>query len=201
MKTDQVNKRALDYAKTKKKILQAAFSLFVKHGFNGVSISEIAKKAKINQSLIYHYFDSKDALWKGVKQYFVETYFDEKELEVDPSKGVEHVLRQIVHHRFSFYSKHPEIIRMMRWQKLEPEKKRLAGGSQLSPYHWKDVFLNLQAAGEIRSDVDIDLMVPFVANAISETLCEAYEDKLFNLDKQSHYLEMVVQCLIRCFKG
>jgi AcrR family transcriptional regulator len=52
---------------TRKKILDAARKLFVKNGFAGTSISDIAGLAKINQSLIYHHFRDKQELWKGLK--------------------------------------------------------------------------------------------------------------------------------------
>src|SRR5690242_1636043 len=41
---------------TKTVILNAALTVFIQKGFAGASISDIAKLAKINQSLIYHHF-------------------------------------------------------------------------------------------------------------------------------------------------
>ena len=38
--------------------------IFVKKGFEGSSISDIASQAKTNKSLIYHYFENKDDLVK-----------------------------------------------------------------------------------------------------------------------------------------
>ncbi len=48
---------------TKDTILKSALKVFVEKSFAGSSINRIAKTAGINQSLIYHHFDSKEDLW------------------------------------------------------------------------------------------------------------------------------------------
>jgi TetR/AcrR family transcriptional regulator len=45
-------------------ILAAATELFAAQGFAGVTIKEIAKKAKVNSALLYYYFDDKEALYR-----------------------------------------------------------------------------------------------------------------------------------------
>lgn len=44
------------------KILDAAFELFAKQGFNNTSISQIAKKAGVSKGLIYNYVEKKEDL-------------------------------------------------------------------------------------------------------------------------------------------
>ena len=68
---------------TRKAILKAAKHLFVKKGFAATSISEIAAKAKINQSLIYHHFGSKEDLWKHVKSAVLESYMRVEHLDLE----------------------------------------------------------------------------------------------------------------------
>lgn len=48
--------------KTKLQIRNSALKLFARKGFNGTSISNIAKDAKISKGLIYNYFESKVAI-------------------------------------------------------------------------------------------------------------------------------------------
>ena len=96
MNSNSGKKRSLDATKTRKKILKTAASLFVKNGFDGVSMSQIAKKASINQSLIYHYFKSKEDLWKSVKNYFVETYISIEEWKIDETYDLKEVLKEMV---------------------------------------------------------------------------------------------------------
>ncbi|MDN6968331.1 TetR/AcrR family transcriptional regulator [Oenococcus sp. UCMA 17063] len=48
---------------TKEIILQTAMKLFLAHGYEGVSISDIVKTAKISKGGLYNYFSSKEELF------------------------------------------------------------------------------------------------------------------------------------------
>lgn len=192
-------KRDLAAFKTRKKILKAACSLFVKNGFDGVSISEIAKKAGINQSLIYHYYDSKEELWKKVKSYLAESCIKPNEAKLHADKGLKHVLEQIVHTRFEFYEKNPEIMRMMGWQRLENTRDKLAGGTFFSPDTWKEAFLQLQKKGQIRKEIDLDMMILFITSVIAGALTEDHQKKLTVPEHKSLYLDMIVNCFLISF--
>lgn len=192
-------KRVLDAAKTRKKILEAAAILFVKNGFDGISISQIAKKAEINQSLIYHYFDSKEDLWKSVKNYYVETYVNKDDLKIDQEKGLKDILRQIVYSRLEFYGKHPEILRMMGWQKLETDKNKLVGGTLFSPDNWKEVFSQLQKEGKIKADINLDMMILFITSLIAGALTEDYKDILNNQKEKERYINLIMESCMQAF--
>lgn len=47
-------------------IMQAALAAFVKHGFHGTSIREIASHAKVSVALIYYHFTSKDDILRSI---------------------------------------------------------------------------------------------------------------------------------------
>mgnify|MGYP006447964239 CR=1 FL=1 len=63
---------------TREEILEAASYYFVENGFEGTSIQNVADRAKVNKSLIYHHFQSKEELWKTVKTYIIKksTFMD-----------------------------------------------------------------------------------------------------------------------------
>jgi AcrR family transcriptional regulator len=50
----------------KQRIMQAALSLFAIKTYHGTSISAIAKEAGVSKSLIYNYFESKDAMLSAI---------------------------------------------------------------------------------------------------------------------------------------
>ena len=61
----------------KKKILMAAQEIFSQKGLVDSSISEIAKKAKVADSIIYHYFKNKeDLLFSAVSDKLVDVKKD-----------------------------------------------------------------------------------------------------------------------------
>jgi len=51
---------------TEKKILDAAKIIFLKKGFDGERMQEIADEAKINKALVHYYFRSKDKLFDAI---------------------------------------------------------------------------------------------------------------------------------------
>ena len=50
----------------KQKIMQSALSLFAIKTYHGTSISDISKKAGVSKSLIYNYFESKEAMLSAI---------------------------------------------------------------------------------------------------------------------------------------
>lgn len=49
---------------SRQQILDAALDVFYEAGFDGARMDAIAKRAGVNQALIYYYFDSKEGLFK-----------------------------------------------------------------------------------------------------------------------------------------
>lgn len=199
MTRKKAQKSPVDTLKTKGKILEAASELFVNKGFNGVSISEIAKKADVNQSLIYHYFDSKEALWKSVKTFLVDSCIDIKKGELNSNLGLQKILEQIISTRFEFYEKNPDLMRMMRWQRLEAVDHDLVGGTRFSPDTWKNIFVELQEKGEIRPEVNLEMMIFFITSVIAGTLTEDHQEKLKNPTYKKDFIDMMLDCLVRSF--
>jgi AcrR family transcriptional regulator len=58
-------------AATKQLILDSALKLFAEKGFDGASISRIAKAAEVNQALIYYYFKNKKAVLAEILDTFI----------------------------------------------------------------------------------------------------------------------------------
>lgn len=60
---EAINERAL---KQRERILEAARSCFVKRGFHGASIADIAQEAGMSAGLMYRYFENKNAIIKAI---------------------------------------------------------------------------------------------------------------------------------------
>ena len=58
--------RTIDPEATRESILDAATALFVDRGYEGVSMSAIAKDAGVTKSLIHHHFGTKAELYRDV---------------------------------------------------------------------------------------------------------------------------------------
>jgi AcrR family transcriptional regulator len=58
--------RKRDAAATRRALLDAAAKLFAERGFDRTTVRDIAREAGANQSLLFRYFGSKDALFEEV---------------------------------------------------------------------------------------------------------------------------------------
>ena len=109
------------------KIITAARKIFVNSGFFGASMSQIAKEAKLNQALIYHYFSSKEELWKAVKKDALDKSFNTN-IEYDiKTLELKDWLHIIIKNRFNFYKQNPDLRIIVTWEKIQAQKINLYG--------------------------------------------------------------------------
>lgn len=80
---------------TQKAIEDQAFGLFGRFGYEGVSIGDIAKAAKLSKGALYWHFPGKEALYlqclKRLHAIFDQHVFAPMRAETDPVRGVLHV--------------------------------------------------------------------------------------------------------------
>lgn len=78
-------------------IMQAALELFAHRGFNGTSISQIAKEAGVSKGLIYNYYPSKEALLEAIVSQAFETgeeiIFGNLNVKDPPERQLETLIR------------------------------------------------------------------------------------------------------------
>lgn len=60
------NHDAVPHATTRDRIVAASFQLFLQHGFDGTGLSQILKETGLSKGAFYHYFASKEALYREV---------------------------------------------------------------------------------------------------------------------------------------
>lgn len=185
---------------TQQKILNSAKELFIKKGFKGTSISEIGKIAEVTPSLIYHYFGSKEGLWKAVKLEILKKYEGVDDLISQDESNLNAFLAQVIVQRYKFYSQNPEAIRLRTWQKLEEKQELLAGGNPIAPQHWKDKIIKLQELGFIRKDLDPDMIILFILSIISGAFSEDSQDVLSTARKKEEYLDNLMDWVRRAIE-
>ncbi len=105
--------RTRDAQATKTRILRAAKGEFARLGLGGARVDEIAEKAQANKRMIYHYFGSKDDLFRAVLE---DAYLDirsaEQKLNLDALEPRE-ALETLVRFTWDYYLENPEFIRLV----------------------------------------------------------------------------------------
>jgi AcrR family transcriptional regulator len=63
-------------ASTKDLLLKIAVELFAQQGYAGTSIRQLARKAGIKESSVYHHYESKDAILQAILDYQIAGFYD-----------------------------------------------------------------------------------------------------------------------------
>ena len=110
--------RIRDADATRKRILAAAKTEFAKNGLAGARVDVIAKRAKANKRMIYHYFGSKENLFtKVLEDAYVDIRTAEQKLDLDdlePRKALETLVR----FTWQYYLKNPEFLTLVNSENL-----------------------------------------------------------------------------------
>jgi AcrR family transcriptional regulator len=109
----------------KKTIMEFAEVLFAQKGFDGISIDELAKEAKVNKSLIYYYFSSKEGLLISLIQKHI-TEFEQlmSKLQLDQSKRIDELMEEIIKLAINYICENENIIKIMQHESLLDKKTR-----------------------------------------------------------------------------
>jgi TetR/AcrR family transcriptional regulator len=133
---------------TRRRILNAALHEFSDKGISGARVDAIAARAETNKRMIYHYFGSKDGLYRAVLQ---------EGLAAQPAGSADQESRLArLHRRFA---SNPEWVRLLMWEALEHgtaavienEELRRAGLTR-----YIDTIKADQASGVLSADIDAE---------------------------------------------
>jgi len=64
--------RLVDHDRRREKLLEKTFRLFVRHGFAGVTMRQVAVAADVSIGSLYHYFKDKDDLFEQMLTFLVD---------------------------------------------------------------------------------------------------------------------------------
>lgn len=179
--------------KTRGAIIKAARELFPIHGFSGTSLTDIAKAAKVNKSLILHHFKTKEDLWKLIKASFFETV---PEFELLPEQNnIKDFVTTLITQRFMLYDKNPDMARMINHQRLETNATGLEGVGVVQFSEFVKIIENFQNKGQIRQDLDAELISLWIA--VSNSGVFLIQEKPFKNKKQKQmYQDMIIESVL-----
>ena len=107
-----------DSVATRERILQVALTEFAAHGYSGGRIDRIARSARINVRMIYHYFGNKDALYLAALERSYRGIREQEQMldlsDVDPITG----MRRLIELTFDFLATNPHFVRLIMGENL-----------------------------------------------------------------------------------
>ena len=162
--------------KTQQNILNSARFHFLKKGFAGTSMGQIAQEAGVTKALLFHYFHTKEELWQQVKDCILggeETIRQVKEeIQADT---FEDFLTSILDLRFKLYARNPDLIRMMMWQRCESEKTSIKGTKALPANIWESAFKTYQDKGMISPLTNLKILTDLIYTLSAMPFLESLE--------------------------
>lgn len=110
--------RAARRDRTRAAILKAAQAEFATKGLSGGRVDEIARRARANKRMIYHYFGSKDDLYlASLERVYEGLRGAERQLNLSHLEP-EVALRKLIEFNFDYSRQHPELISLINNENL-----------------------------------------------------------------------------------
>ncbi|MGZ3609071.1 MAG: TetR/AcrR family transcriptional regulator [Ktedonobacteraceae bacterium] len=163
-------------------ILNAAETVFAKHGFDGARVDAIAKTAGYNKSLLFQYFGDKLGLYEAVTRRADKeiTEFEmrvllpllEDETIASDARRFKIFLETIIGGLFDYLLDHPRLTRIVVWEQAEGWQtytKFLTRSDVEDADQFRALLHKARRAGLLRSDVD-----PIIQLTIAEQMCWSY---------------------------
>ena len=105
--------RKRDPERTSAAILAAAVAEFSQRGYEGARVDAIARRAKINKRMLYHYFGGKDGLYLAVLEgRYAAIRSAETLLDLTHRQPVEG-MRDLIHFTWHYFLEHPEFLSIL----------------------------------------------------------------------------------------
>jgi TetR/AcrR family transcriptional regulator len=112
----RANRRDPD--RTREAILAAAQHEFARKGLSGGRVDAIARRARANKRMIYHYFGSKDGLYlAALERVYADLRGTERTLDLGGLEP-EAAIRRLVEFTFDYSQAHPELISLINNENL-----------------------------------------------------------------------------------
>lgn len=185
---------------TKGRIINAAWQLFYKQGYEATTIDEIVEASQTSKGSFYHYFDSKDMLL-GTLSYMFDKKYEELMETLDPEMNSFDKLMYLNRELFFMIETGipMELLsRLLSTQLLTPVEKHLLDRRRTYYRLLREITLEGQNRGQLRADIPVGDIVKAYA------LCERalmYDWCLCNGEYSlSRYSGQMLPMFLRDFK-
>ncbi|GAB3565304.1 hypothetical protein GCM10027445_10550 [Amycolatopsis endophytica] len=174
-------------AATREAILETAIDCFARSGYEGTSMSGVARSAGVAQPLMHYYFESKDQLWreaigKAFSELLVQQELNHELKELDPVSALQVLIRRHI----SFLARHPSVAPVLASEsQFATDRVRWLTDTYIAPLerHFAKLIELGQEAGRIRDDLPTPYVARFlVGSASSFFMTGALMDRMHGID-------------------
>lgn len=166
----------------RRRLLDAAHTLFAARDFNAVSVREIARAARVNPAMVHYHYGDKRGLYKAMLEQTLGPILTELQARMaDPAADARTAIRGILREIMTVMAREPWVARLILREVLVesgPFRKMFIrdfaarGGGRVPALLSREI-----AQGRVRADLDVKLgalslvsltLFPFIARPVAE---------------------------------
>ena len=150
-----------EYKRTQ--VLKAAKDLFIDQGYHSTSMSQIARRSGVTQSMIHYYYESKKRLFEAVIADSLEPLYRQRALPRGAERDIREFLRASMIQRFRFFQENPQVAKLLTrtllMEEFQPDELGKKIGGKLI-----EIYRQAQKDGLIRSNISPEnIMIIYLA--------------------------------------
>ena len=160
-------------------ILRSAVAAFGRDGYEGTDVADIAQHAGLSKGAVYHYFESKEALFLATVDYEMERLAAEVVAAADACDEPLDEIHAVVTTYLQFFADNPgavELIVEERANFRERDQHTYFRYRADTMGRWRDLFKRVAEQGNSRG-VDPDTAIEVLSNALYGTVLTNYFQK------------------------
>ena len=173
-------------------ILQVAEKLFAEKGFDGTTVRDISKAAKINIAMVSYYFGSKDKMLEALIQFRTEDLSIKIENLIKESLSPLEKMNRLIEFYISRINQNKDIYKIMHFE--FSSKKRMLNFESFTQVKKRNVaslrtiIKEGQDLGIFNLDVNIDLIAPTILGTFFHfQMNRPYYESIFNLQNDEAF--------------
>ena len=141
-----------DLNRTREQIMAAAQKEFAEHGFAGARTDAIARRARVNERMIFYCFESKEGLYRAV----LKQKMAEKAALIEPDEDFTTGLIK----GFSTICNDLDSMRMWQWEALDKSSRKLVAEEERRAFFQDEVarLRRAKANGTLPVDADVEML-------------------------------------------
>lgn len=169
--------KQLQSEQTRQKIIEEAAGLFVRKGFYGTSVSDLAQATGMTKGALYHHFENKEAVFFAVIESVRETWRDAVVRDVLGTKDAIHRLAILIDNHTHLMHDNPTLCLVMHGLVAEMQDVNPDFSAALIEVYVEltefieRIILKGQKNGQVRSDLDAKLVALSIVGMLRGSCC------------------------------